>query len=344
MFHLGLFTFNPFGVGALFLVQESTRFHTTKKSVFSFTIHNSDMWDNIISFTNAIILHLLVLGIMFVKMESLSTPRLTLSIAPENIMHAVAIDENQWIAAISSMKSDEVPENLMQHKLDKQLLEQTVIKETQRLNDLREQKETEQQRLAEIKQHQEAEEAALEQLKREQAEEQARLEREAQEEREWAEQLEREKQQLEELEEEIRQAEQERLAIEADEKWEVEEPARLEQEPEEIEQEEEYLAIEAEEMAARQAEQLIQEVTSRIQQKVEGQWERPSGFNYRGLSCVIEIRLKSGGGVKKAKIVTSSGNIAFDSSAIRAIYQASPLPVDDEVFDTFRHFYFRFSK
>jgi colicin import membrane protein len=44
----------------------------------------------------------------------------------------------------------------------------------------------------------------------------------------------------------------------------------------------------------------------------------------------------------KVDIINSSGNTAFDNSAIRAIYDASPLPVPADVFDEFRSFTFLF--
>jgi TonB family protein len=59
---------------------------------------------------------------------------------------------------------------------------------------------------------------------------------------------------------------------------------------------------------------------------------------------VIEIRLKPGGAVKTAKIKTSSGNSAFDVSAVKAVYEASPLPVSYDVFSDLKHFDFKFSK
>jgi TonB family protein len=52
--------------------------------------------------------------------------------------------------------------------------------------------------------------------------------------------------------------------------------------------------------------------------------------------------LKPGGAVKTAKIITSSGNSVFDTSAIKAVYDASPFSIPYDVFDDFRHFSFTF--
>jgi len=86
----------------------------------------------------------------------------------------------------------------------------------------------------------------------------------------------------------------------------------------------------------------IQEVVRRIQTKIRQNWIRPSG-DYKGLSCVIEIGLKQGGVVETAKIISSSGNTIFDASAIKAVYDASPLPIPYELLADFKHFHFRFS-
>ena len=151
-------------------------------------------------------------------------------------------------------------------------------------------------------------------------------------------------------------AEKARLAKKADKKRQAAEQARLEAEKkrqaEARAQEKARLAkkasIQAQEearlaKAQRKADQkaLIQEVIGDIQYQVLLQWTRPPGY-YRGSSCVIEIRLKRGGVVKQVNIVNSSGNLIFDNSAKLAVRKASPLPVPNEVFDTFKHFSFTF--
>jgi TonB family protein len=87
----------------------------------------------------------------------------------------------------------------------------------------------------------------------------------------------------------------------------------------------------------------IQQVIAAINKEVTNKWIRPHGY-YGGLSSLIDIRLKRGGTVAAVKIITSSGNSIFDASALKAVYDASPLAVPDEVFSEFRHFQFRFSQ
>jgi len=78
-------------------------------------------------------------------------------------------------------------------------------------------------------------------------------------------------------------------------------------------------------------------VRGRVHARVRGQWVRPAGTT--GLSCTILIRLVPGGAVGSAQITRSSGNAAFDSSALGAVRRASPLPVPNEVFNSFRQIF-----
>ena len=63
---------------------------------------------------------------------------------------------------------------------------------------------------------------------------------------------------------------------------------------------------------------------------------RPAGSTEQGLNCLMEIRLIPGGAVGSVSITRSSGNPAFDRSAIAAARAASPFPVPNELFDEFR--------
>ncbi len=87
----------------------------------------------------------------------------------------------------------------------------------------------------------------------------------------------------------------------------------------------------------------LQKTVKLLQNEVSQYWTRPRGF-YGGLSCVIKITLQIGGIVDKAAVVTSSGNIAFDHSAILAVQNSSPLPIPNELFTEFQEFNFEFKK
>jgi colicin import membrane protein len=338
------------------------------------------MWDKFISFIDTLILHSLLLIILFftIKEEPIK-PKVTLPPVPKFMIQATAVDENQIQAAIRHRKSGEKHEDKVllsqQSELSqkKQKLEETVIEETQQLDDLRQQKEQEQQRLAELKQRQQAEMAAIEELKHQQIE-QKRLKQEAErlaleaEKQALIEELERQKAEQERLIQET--LELKRLAEERERiRQEEAEQARLvRREAEQKSQEEARLARKAEQQAeekrkalakegeirkkalerARLAEarifekkRLIEKALKDIKKKVKDKWVRPRGY-YSSLSCTIEIRLRSGAAISQAKIVNSSGNIIFDYSVLRAVRNASPLPIPNKVFDKFRHFNFKF--
>ena len=101
----------------------------------------------------------------------------------------------------------------------------------------------------------------------------------------------------------------------------------------------------AEELAAR--EQFVKEAILRhagiIKQRVERHWSKPMDSN-ADQSCTLSISMTSSGAVTDVQIVQSSGNTAFDNSAIAAVQKASPLPApaDAEVLAKFRTFNFRF--
>jgi len=338
------------------------------------------MWDKFISFIDALILHSLLLVIVFFTIEEEPIKsKVTLAPVPKFMIQAMAVDENQIQAAIRHKKSGEKRENKVllsqQRELTqkKQQLETTVLEEIQQLDDLRQQKEQEQQRLAELKQRQQAETTAIEELKRQQIE-QKRLKQEAEmlalkaEKQALIEELKRQKVEQERLiqetlelkrqaeeRERIRQeeAEQTRLAREAEQK--AQEEARLAREVEQQAEEERKALLSKEGEIRKKAlerarlaearlvekKRLIEKVNNDIKNKVKDKWVRPRGY-YSGLSCIIEIRLRSDRSISQAKIVSRSGNRIFDSSALRAVRNASPLPVPDKVFDTFRHFNFKF--
>jgi colicin import membrane protein len=329
------------------------------------------MWDKFISFIDTLILHTLLLVIVFFTIEEEPIkPKVILPPVPEFMIQAMAVDENQIQAAIRHKKSGEKRENKLllsqQHELNqkKQQLEKTVFKETQQLDDLRQQKKQEQERLAELKQRQQAEVTAIEELKRQQIE-QKHLKQEAEmlaleaEKQELIEEIKRQKVEQERLIQEtlelkikseeaeereiirLEEAEQARLAREDEWLAEDERKANLAKEGEIRKKSLERARLAEARLIEKK--RLIKKVKKDIDNKVEDKWVRPRGY-YSGLSCTIEIRLRSGGAINQAKIVNSSGNRTFDFSALRAVHSASPLPVPNEVFDKFRHFNFEFSR
>ncbi|MGH8552075.1 MAG: TonB C-terminal domain-containing protein, partial [Methylococcales bacterium] len=80
-----------------------------------------------------------------------------------------------------------------------------------------------------------------------------------------------------------------------------------------------------------------------IAAKVNRLWRRPPSTP-KGLSCLIAVKTVPGGEVVSAQVIGTSGNAAFDRSAERAVFQASPLPVPDdpELYSQFRNFNLRF--
>ena len=101
----------------------------------------------------------------------------------------------------------------------------------------------------------------------------------------------------------------------------------------------------AQELAAR--EQFLREAIARhaalIKQRVERYWSLPMNSS-SGLSCTLRITMMPSGAVTGVQIAQSSGDTAFDNSAVAAVQKASPLPVpgDPEVLAKFRNFNFRF--
>jgi colicin import membrane protein len=85
---------------------------------------------------------------------------------------------------------------------------------------------------------------------------------------------------------------------------------------------------------------------SAIQAHVHRVWVRPPDTGDESLACLVSVRLIEGGEVVagSVRVKESSGNAAFDRSAVAAIYKASPLPVPTGPdFASFRNFNFLFT-
>ncbi len=272
------------------------------------------MWDKIISLINALIVHALLLLLVFFSVEwskpqKQSVPRM---------MQATVVNENQLLAEIKRIDK-KVPNPIV--KDEKVLPKEIVIPNpSQELEKKRKAKELEEKRKAEEKARKLAAEKKRKAEAKRKAEEKARK-------------LAVEKKRKAEAK---RKAEEKARKLAAEKKRKAEEKARLAKEVEEKRRAADAAHLKAEK------EQRIQQVAAHIQQTVRNTWIRPIG-HYSGLSCVIAIRLKPGGTVQSTKIISSSGNTVFDASAMKAVHQASPLPVPYDVYDQFKHFQFKFS-
>ncbi|MDX1605947.1 MAG: cell envelope integrity protein TolA [Candidatus Competibacterales bacterium] len=176
--------------------------------------------------------------------------------------------------------------------------------------------EAERRRRAELeRQRAEAERAAREAEQRRQVEEQRRLE------------------------EQRRAEEAARKAREAEERRKAEEAARKAREAEERRQAEEARALEearqqlAESLRRAARDRTLQSTIARytrlIRQQVERHWLLPLGSS-RDQTTILNIRLDPAGNVIQVQVVRSSGDRAFDRSAVAAVQRASPLPLPDD--------------
>lgn len=191
-----------------------------------------------------------------------------------------------------------------------QAAEQKVIDMRQR------QQERERQEAERRRQQQEAQRIKA-QKEKEQREREAKAK--AERERQEAERKKREQEAAERRRQEEIQAEQKR----------IERQQRLEQ----------ALNEEAEFFEAQQAQEVAQSYVNVIAERIENSWSRPPSAR-SGMQCVLEIQLVPTGQVVDVAVVESSGNSAFDRSAVQAVKRIERFEevqdMPSEVFE--RHF------
>jgi colicin import membrane protein len=89
---------------------------------------------------------------------------------------------------------------------------------------------------------------------------------------------------------------------------------------------------------------IVEKYIRQINQQVTSKWNRPLSAR-NGMEVMLRITVLPGGEVDTVVIAKSSGNTAFDSSAVNAVHQASPLQVPNDVAvfnNNFRAFNFKF--
>ncbi|MGM0521481.1 MAG: cell envelope integrity protein TolA [Pseudomonadota bacterium] len=202
-------------------------------------------------------------------------------------------------------------------------------RDTQALEKAQAEAEAQAQRRAEEAERQALEAAAREAERAEQqAEEQRRREELVRQEQEAEAQRRREEEQArqaqEDEEQRRREEEQARQAQEAEEqRRREEEQARQAQEAAEAERQR-RLEGQAEAAAnARQAEQAANSFISIVRRAVEQAWLIPGGASDT-MSATVQVRLGPSGEVLATSVATSSGDSAFDRSAIQAVEHAAP--------------------
>jgi colicin import membrane protein len=219
-------------------------------------------------------------------------------IPPGEIIDATAIDSKQVEQEVAQLKE------LEQKKVDQQRELQQKVQELERQSRTAEQRRREEEvRLADVQKQKAAEE-------QKRKEEELKLADVQKKQEELKRQAEVEQKRLQEAQ---AQAEAEKKKKEAEEAL------------------KKQLAAEQAQQAAAQDKadmNVINQYVARIAGAIQGQFNT-AGLE-PGLSCVLQIRMLTGGEVTDARITKSSGNAIFDSRAIAAVQLASPLPVPDD--------------
>lgn len=327
------------------------------------------MYEHVLAFIATLLFHTLIAFALLLNLDWQQQP--VVEATQYEVVDAVAIDESKLLAKLGSNKAVEFKETFQhqweqqqrlaairyeklkqeEQRLEKIRLEQERAKELARLAKLEQerkrlekQRKQEQQRLAKLRQKQaelkrQAEKKKAEKERRERekkaaqrkAAEKERKEKErkariAKQERERQQQLEKQRKQEQQRKEAARKAkiEQEKQA------------ARQRQAAKEAE-------LQRQIAAKRKAiqDQRIARVINAIRGKVLQHWQRPANTS-TNLSSRILVKLTTKGVVTQAQLTVSSGHTAFDSSAIRAVYRASPLPIPKDLYSHFKSFTFTF--
>ncbi len=308
-----------------------------------------------VSFLFSIIVHLVFILFLVVSIQTKVKPS-SMTMASGDIIQASMVDEKQVQNQIKRLETQEIQKKQEEQKKQEllrgeeqkkiealkqmnQKMEQAAIAQEQAnlkaqkvKEELQKTKEDEQSHLAQIRMEKEKEQKALEALKKEKAKEEKRLaaiDEKRQEEQERATQMRLEREKEEKKKKELLEA---KRKVEEDKKMsalKAEEDARI-------------AAENAERLRLAQGE--FKKYEGIIRDKVKGCWVRPSGLPSK-LQCKLEINAMPDGEVINVKIVASSGNEAFDQSAIAAVRKAVPLPFpqgEPDVMNLLRHFTLEF--
>ncbi len=298
----------------------------------------------------SIALHLVIVLVFFTSFDVTKTP--TMPVKEVNIIQAKAVNQDkvqERINQLQKQRQDEERRKIQNQKQSERKLQELKNKrlaEQRRINQLKQKAKNEKQKLAKQKQQ---EEARLAKLK---AERQKAQDKKKQEQERLA-KLEEDRKKLEQerkkAEQQLAQVAKQKAAEEARRKAEEQKRKEIEQQLARLERQkkaEQERIAEQQRQAAEKArqQQLIAKANAEkakyvtlIKQQIESNWLRPISTDEQ-LSCTIMVRLLPSGEVALAKITQSSGDAAFDDSALRAVYKSAPLPIPEDqiAFQQFR--------
>jgi len=314
---------------------------------------------DLISGSYSILLHIVLLGLFVVGMESQSTPHF-IAKPKVDIVQATVMDESQVLEEM--VRLQEFEDKKLQKEKDRQAKVDEKLEETQQELARKEREFLDQQQRAKLEQKQRDLKAKQEQEEIKKLEQTRKLEDEkrlkAEADRKVAEELKQkadekrreaedkqrlaeadrkaEEQRQRDAEEKARQAEadeKKRLAkLEADRKKAAvfkkkkEAQAREDEAKRQMQEGlEAEFAKEEQERETTRINGIVNLIVFQISQKVKRNWIRP-GSAASGLQATLHVKLMPGGDVKQVTVIKSSGNAVFDRSAETAVYKAAPLP------------------
>lgn len=253
-------------------------------------------------------MHLALIGMLLVSFDFLPSPNIKMTQPSEDIVKAVAIDNEQVEQELQRIKDLENEKLIKQQELEKKL------------------KELE-NRAAQVEKNRKEEEKRLAETKKKQEQEKKQRELEQQK-------LAQIKKEQQELEQKRRIEEEKKKAEEAEKKRREDERKRAEEEQKRKQQEEVLKRQLAEEQRQRemqqaaQDQQMLQNIAANIYRRVVSNFNK-SGLP-AGLECELTVRTIPGGEVINVSISRSSGNDIFDRRAVAAVEKASPLPMPED--------------
>jgi len=275
----------------------------------------------------SLVLHLVAGALLIFSFEFTPQPKTQIR-KDVNVVQAVAIDKKQVELELARIKKVEEDK----HKKEKKRLDDLEKK----AKNLENKRKAEEKKLAEAKKKKEQEQkkrkeeqARVTKLEKEKIE----LEKKRQLEEKKIKEAEQKAEKLKAEEEARKKKEEEAKKAAKEKKRKEDELAKLKaEEAERLRREKELAAELAAEEEAEQAsrdEVLINRIKGNIKRKIENEFIKTGLPD--GLECELKVRVVPGGEVIDATITKPSGNDIFDRRARNAAFDASPLPIPEDV-------------